>query len=140
MGIGVHGRSTSNTAVRGESSTSRGMWGSSLSGIGVLGSSDSGVGVLATATTGRALSVAGKAQFSRSGRTNVPAGKSFVDITVDGGLDPTASVLATLQLYRAGVSVAAARVNYPSAGKARIYLSKVASATAPTPVSWFVLD
>jgi hypothetical protein len=47
---------------------------------------------------------------------------------------------ATLQTYRAGVAVAAVRRNYPVAGKARIYLTKVASTRARTYVGWFVTE
>jgi hypothetical protein len=58
---------------------------------------------------------------------------------VAGGLSSTASLLATIQMYRAGVWVMGVRTNYPSAGKARIYLNKVASTTSTTPVAWFAL-
>jgi hypothetical protein len=62
-----------------------------------------------------------------------------VDVTVPGGLEPNPNVLATLQIKRGRVHVIAARPNYPSSGKVRIYLSDVASTTAATPVAWFVL-
>jgi hypothetical protein len=63
-----------------------------------------------------------------------------VDITVPGGLSTTtSSVLATIQTYRSGVSVGCVRLNYPTTGKARIYLTKIASTTASTPVGWFVI-
>jgi hypothetical protein len=39
----------------------------------------------------------------------------------------------------AGVHVLAARPNYPTSGKVRIYLSDVASTTVATPIAWFVL-
>jgi hypothetical protein len=50
-------------------------------------------------------------------------------------------VLATIQTYRSGVTVAVSgvRLNYPSTGKARIYLTKIASSTSSTPVAWFVV-
>ena len=80
----------------------------------------------------------GRAKFSRSGRATVLKGKSYVDITVTGGLTSRSMVHATLQTYRAGVAVAAVRINYPTAGKARIYLTKVASTTSSTYVAWFV--
>ena len=58
-----------------------------------------------------------------------------------GGLSASkSSVVATIQTYRPGVAIAGVRLNYPSTGKARIYLTKVASATATTPVGWLVLD
>jgi hypothetical protein len=107
---------------------------------GVTGSSTVGTGVFAVATTGTALRVSGKARFSRSGKASVAAGRSYVDITVAGGLTSHSVVHATLQTYRSGVAVAAVRVNYPSAGKARIYLTKVASASAGTYVGWLVAE
>jgi hypothetical protein len=63
-----------------------------------------------------------------------------VDVTVPGGLAANSVVHATLQTYRAGVSIAAVRTNYPSTGKARIYLTKVASTSAATSVGWFVAE
>ena len=108
--------------------------------VGVKGESTAGTGGLFTATTGTALQVAGKAKFSRSGRAAVLKGKSSVDITVTGGLTSHSMVHATLQTYRSGVSIAAVRINYPTAGKARIYLTKVASTTASTYVAWFVAE
>jgi hypothetical protein len=107
--------------------------------VGVRGESTTGIGVHAT-SRGTALQVSGKAQFSRSGRASLPAGKTFVDVTVPGGLAPHSVVHATLQSYRSGTAVAAARCNYPSAGKARIYLTKVASRSAATSVGWFVAE
>jgi hypothetical protein len=110
------------------------------SAVGVKGQSTAGVGVLAAATTGAALQVSGKAKFSRSGRANVPANKKYVDVTVAGGLAANTVVHATLQTYRSGVAVAAVRKNYPSTGKARIYLTKVASTTSATAVGWFAAE
>ena len=66
--------------------------------------------------------------------------KTYVDITVAGGLTASSVVHATLQTYLAGVAIAAVRLNYPVAGKARIYLTKVASTTAATAVGWFVAE
>ena len=107
---------------------------------GVKGISTVGIGVYAEATTGAALQVSGKAKFSRSGTANVPAGKKYVDVTVSGGLAANSVVHATLQKYRAGVAVAAVRKNYPSSGKARIYLTKVASTTSSTAVGWIAAE
>jgi hypothetical protein len=140
---GVEGSSQAGQGVLGVSESGTGVLGHiTLSGAGVQGHSFSagGVGVLATAEAGTALQVAGKAKFSRSGRATVPKGKSYVDITVTGGLTSRSVVHATLQTYRRGVAVAAVRKNYPSAGKARIYLTQVASTTANTYVGWFVAE
>ena len=54
-----------------------------------------------------------------------------------GGLPSGSGIVATLQTYRSGVYVAAVRLNYPVAGKARIQLNKVASTTSSTAVAWF---
>jgi hypothetical protein len=108
--------------------------------VGVKGASMAGVGVLATATTGTALRVSGKARFSRSGRATVLRNKKYVDITVAGGLTSRSVIHATLQTYRAGVAIAAARKNYPTTGKARIYLTKVASTISSTYVGWFIAE
>ncbi len=142
---GVYGVSTAQhgSGVYGHNSAgsdAAGVLGNTTFGYGVLGKATSGIGVSAYATSGLALFVNGRAAFRRSGRASIPAGKTYVDVTPDGGLASSANVLATLQRKRSGVFVAAARINYPSAGKARIYLNKVASTTSSTPVAWFVLD
>lgn len=129
---GVYGEATQDSAARGVS-------GLSLSGQGVRGEATTGVGVKAVATTGVALDVSGRVAFSRSGKVNVPAKASSIDITVPGGLSGSAIVFAQLQLKRGSVAVVACRPNYPSAGKVRISLSGVASTTLATPLAWFVL-
>ncbi len=156
-GMGVIGRSTSACGVQGFSETDAGLngfgrvglwaeaselgvWAKSITGQGVHGETTIGVGVYATATTGTALQVSGKAKFSRSGRATVLKRKSYVDITVAGGLTSRSMVHATLQTHRRGVAVAAVRINYPGAGKARIYLTKVASTSSNTYVGWFVAE
>jgi hypothetical protein len=116
-----------------------GVKGGTYSGIGVIGSSHGGTGVQAETSIGTALRVLGPAVFERSGRVSVAAGKYYADIAPAGGLGSSASILATLQTHRSGVWVAGVRRNYPSTGKARIYLNKVASTTSSTPVAWFVL-
>lgn len=160
--FGVHGSSLSGTGVGGFNGASdrAASEGWSLgSGTGILGFSSDGTGVLpvarahtgvmgvasttgtgvhAESPSGNALRVEGKASFSRSGRASVAKRRSYVDVSVAGGLTSSASVLATLQTLRSGVYVAAVRTNFPSAGKARIYLNKVASLTATSPVAWFV--
>ena len=109
---------------------------------GVMGSaSGSGTGGYFHApSAGTAIRVQGKASFSRSGKVNVPRNRSYVDIDVQGGLGSGSAVIATLQKPRGTACVTSVRVNYPSAGKARIYLNKVASKTAATPVGWFVIS
>lgn len=112
---------------------------------GVFGYSDSGTGIYAkagTLATGRALAVNGKAVFTRSGRAGVAAGKSYVDVdmTTRGGLGGTPLCFATPMTLRSGVYVNAVRPNYPTTGKMRIYLNKVASTTSTTYVAYLVLS
>jgi hypothetical protein len=109
-------------------------------GVYGLDETGSGYGVLAKSNlaTGTGLRVEGKASFNRSGRAKVAAGKSSVDVTVPGGLGGTPLVFANLTSYRAGVAVAAVRPNYPSSGKARIYLTK--AVPSATYVAWFVAN
>ena len=141
---------TSNAAVLafavGGSTAVHGHTGSSSAdpepNTGVMGSATgSGTGGFFHApSAGTALRVAGKATFSRSGKTNIPKNRSYVDIDVPGGLGSSSAVIATLQKPRGTAAVTSVRVNDPSAGKARIYLNKVASTTASTPVGWFVIS
>jgi hypothetical protein len=140
-GYGVTGRATTGHGVFGHAygSAARGVLGRSDTGNGVRAEATTGVGLQAVATTGVALAVSGRATFSRSGRVSVPINRSYVDVTVPGGLVSAANVLALLQVNRTGVWVTAARINYPTAGKVRIYLNKVASTTTTTSLAWFVL-
>ena len=153
-GSGVVGRSTSNsheaitipakTGVYGyaiQDGGSRGVFGQTTSGQGVRGEATTGVGVYAGATAGgTALSVNGRATFTRSGRASVAANKRSVDITVPGGLAPTTLVVATLETYRSGVWVTVARKNYPANGVVRIYLNKIASTTSSTVIGWIAIN
>lgn len=168
-GTGVTGSSSTNLGVYGFSGSGIGVVGETSSGDGVVGEThgSSGTGVRGFATNssgptygvqgsvsspngiagyfeapsaGTALQAVGKAKFSRSGRANVPAGKSYVDVSPIGGLGGSPNILATLQKKRSGVWVIAVRRNYPSNGKARIYLNKVASTTSSTPLAWFAFD
>jgi hypothetical protein len=120
--------------------TSRGVSGLAVAGEGVRGEAASGIGVHAVATTGTALAVTGKASLSRSGKANVAKGKKSVDIEVPGGITADTIITATIQAYRGTTAVACVRPNYPSAGKARIYLTKVGSYTASTPIGWVALE
>jgi len=148
MGVSTDGTPPSDppispTGVYGEAvqtGEANGVYGRSTIGQGVRGEATSGIGVQAVATNGGlALAVLGRAAFSRSGRAIVPAGASSVDITVVGGIASNAAIIATIQGRHAGVHVEGVRLNYPSAGMARIYLNKVSSASATTPVGWLVL-
>jgi hypothetical protein len=138
-GQAVRGDTTGGTGVYGQATSGRAVRGIATTGEGVRGEATTGFGVKALATTGVALDVIGRAVFSRSGRVSVPANAAYVDVTVPGGLSSSANVLATLQYKRGDVHVLAARPNYPSSGKVRIYLSAVASTVGTTPLAWFVL-
>ena len=139
-GTGVEG--SGGVGVAGHSQEGTGVFGTiALSGEGVHGHSmaTAGVGVRASAEAGIALVVDGKARFSRSGRVNIPAGASRIDVDVKplGSLGGTPLCFANLQTRVAGVHVEAVRPNVPSFGKLRIYLNK--AVTASTPVAWVVL-
>jgi len=111
-------------------------------GAGVYGYSanTNGSGVMAqNGNGGLALRVAGRGSYETSGRVNIPANATYVDVFVPSGL-ATANILAMLQYPRSGVWVRACRRNYPSLDYVRIYLNKVASTTAGTPVAWFVFE
>ena len=98
------------------------------------------VGVKASAPEAAvALSVDGVARFTRSGRASVPAGKSFVDVDVPGGMTALTIVVATPMVNRSGVYVQSAVPN-TTTGEVRINLNKIASATSSTPVAWMVLS
>lgn len=137
-GEGVKGTATTGDGVLGQSTSGRSVHGVATSGQGVVGEATTGSGVRAVATTGYALDVAGRANFSRSGKVSIAANKTSVDVTVPGGLSGTPLVFAVIQYYRGGVWVISARPNWPSTGKIRIYLNKAASTTSTTPIAWFV--
>ena len=81
----------------------------------------------------------GHVVMSRSGRATVVKGSAHVDIDLrsKGGLGGTPLCFANVMSYRPGLFVTMVRPNYPIAGKARIYLNKLANAN--TYVAWFVL-
>ena len=149
-GQGMYGTATTGQGARGEASGggvgvfgqsngvsgARGVMGKSDVGQAVRGEATTGIGVQAVATTGVALAVSGRATFSRSGKVNIGAASTSVDVTVPGGIASNAMAFAAMQYYRSGVYVAAARINYPTAGKLRIYLNKAPGST--TALAWFV--
>jgi hypothetical protein len=81
----------------------------------------------------------GHVVMSRSGRATVLSGRSYVDVDLrsKGGLAGTPLCFANVMSYRPGLFVTMVRPNYPIAGKARIYLNRLAS--AKTYVAWFIL-
>jgi hypothetical protein len=116
--------------------------------IGVYAVSDYGTGVRALtydgtaveASTavpqGYALRVQGAVAFSRSGRATVRAGTDRVTVSA-ADVRPGTSILATLQQYRPGVSLAAA-VPDPAANTVLLVLTK--RVTNDTVVAWLALD
>jgi hypothetical protein len=133
-GVGMRGTSPSSTGVAGTSTSGAGVSGTSTSGSGVAGQSHSGTGVHASSTTGNALSVIGKAHFSRSGSSSVSAHQTTKTVTVSG-ISPASLVLVTLQSAISGVYVQSA---VPASGHFTVHLSKTASQA--TKFAWFVLN
>lgn len=124
VSVGVYGASTSSLT------SSRGVWGHAAAGTGVY----------CTSSGGTALHVVGKSKFSRAGKATMAAGRSYVDVTVPGGIAANTIVIATLHTYRPGVAVSSVRLNYPTAGKARIYLTKVPSTSSSTSIGWIAAE
>ena len=139
---GVIGASLGPSSVEPTSVAPVGLFGYAEDGDGVRGITTTAAGVggrFVAPIGGTGLLVTGRARFDRSGLANVPKRRQYVDVTVPGGLVSTSLVIATLQTYRPGVAVSSVRKNYPSAGKARIYLTKVASSSAATSVGWIAI-
>jgi hypothetical protein len=105
----------------------------SVGNIGVSGLSIAGTGVLAGSTTGTALQVEGRVQFTTSGVSTVKKGNTTVTVTASA-VTASTLVLATLQRAQSGVYIAAAE---PKAGSFTITLTK--AATADLPVGWFFI-
>jgi hypothetical protein len=116
--------------------TASGVYGQNYGhGNGVAGRADHGVGVLAASKHRTALAVDGKASFSRSGLSIVPAGKTS---RVVQGITLTSKsfVIATVQ-DETDVAVKAV-VRDLINNSFTIVLTK--PATFNTPVGWFVLN
>lgn len=145
-GVGVFGISHSGdtgtihvpkVGVRGTAlhdSSSIGVLGDTSAGVGVKGKSVTGTGVYASSTSGNALSIAGKAHFSRSGRSTISAGHSTRTISL-AGTTSTSKIFAVLASNRSGRHV---RAVVPAAGQFKIYLNTTVSSNST--VAWFVLD
>jgi hypothetical protein len=93
-----------------------------------------GVEARASSPAYLALNVVGRAKFSRSGRTLMAAGTSFITINLTG-VTSGSLVFANLFTYRAGTWVIAAT---PTTGKFTIRLNKALTSSAY--VVWFVLN
>jgi len=106
---------------------------------GVHGFSGSGTGVAALSNSGTALSVSGKATFSRSGKTAIAAGLARKDVPMSG---LTTATVVTATVHGApitGLNVASVQVQ-PALNKFTIYLSKAVPAGKTATVGWFVVN
>jgi hypothetical protein len=125
-GIGVWGQTPgTGSAVYGEATGP---------GVGVYGDTTNGTGVIAKSTNGTALSVNGKAKFSRSGKVVIAAGTTSRTVTL-AGVTTASMVLATSQ-QNATVFV---RSVVPGSGSFTIRLSGAAP-SAGLKVAYFVLN
>ena len=116
--------------------------------IGVYAVSDYGTGVRALTYNGTAveastavpqgyaLQARGAVGFSRSGRAVVPAGTDRVTVA-SADVRAGTSILATLQQYRPGVSIAAA---VPDAATDTVLFVLTKRVTSDTVVAWFAFD
>ena len=144
-GTGVYGRNYRSTGigVKGETDgVGSGVYGlATANGVGVYGDAPAnGTGVVAKGTTGNALVVNGKAQFSRSG-SKVVAGTLTApksSVTVTGvALTTKSLVLTTPQKHLAGVFVEAAVPNV-AGSYVTIFLNQ--AVTQSFPVGWMVIE
>lgn len=107
---------------------------------GVHGFSGSGTGVAALSNSGTALSVSGKAEFSRSGRATITGTaatpKSSIQVN-NVALTGKSLVLVTPQKSVAGVWVRAAVPNVANS-RFTIFLNK--AVTTSYPVGWMVIE
>jgi hypothetical protein len=151
-GLGVKGEAVSGDGVVGYSSgnTKSGVYGSNMAGVGgigvtgdgavkgVHGRTTVGIGVHGESTSGTALLVSGKAQFSRSGVTTFPKKKNYITVTVPGGLTTgVTKIFATMQ-GSPGDGVWIAYASKSSAATIKIRLNK--KSTKKTTVAWWVID
>lgn len=106
-------------------------------GVGVYGQAGAGgFGVQAVGATATdvALSVAGKVQFSRSGRATIGSGRANIRVNL-AGVSAASRIFAVLHSNRSGRYV---RAVVPSAGYFIIYLNT--TVTSSTYVAWFVIN
>jgi hypothetical protein len=110
------------------------LFGQSSKGDAVFGTTENGNALHGTSAKGNALLVEGKARFSTSGVTNVPAHQMSVTIS-NGHCTPTSIVLATIQKPQGGISIEAAE---PGSGSFTITLT--GSPSSSVPIGWLILD
>lgn len=139
-GFGVAGRAVNGTGLFGDAAHGTGAWASTEDGTALkVTAGTGGTGITATAP-GVALSVQGKAKFSRSGVATVAGTTAAPTNSVKVSLPITAKSMmtATLQTYVPGIFVVAA-VPDVAGGSFTIYLNKQVS-TSVGPVSWMVVE
>jgi len=140
---GVMGECAGGTAVKGASWSGRGVWGQSNSNDGVFGHSETGVGVNADSTSGSALLVTGRAEFSRSGVATISYPSKSATVSVPGPLMSAKTlVLATIQgAGIAGVSVQAASASAGTSNLTLLLNKAPGSSTTPksVKVGFFVI-
>jgi hypothetical protein len=110
-----------------------GVFGQSSKGDAVYCTSENGNALHCSSSKGNALFVEGKAKFSNSGVTDVPAHKKTLTIS-NGTVTPGSIVLATIQKPQSGVYIEAAE---PGSGSFTITLS--AAPSGPLPIGWMIL-
>ena len=136
---GVYGLGLSSNGVFGQTAvnTASGVYGQNDgTGYGVAGRSNNGTGVLADSINGTALLVTGKAAFSRSGKATIKAGNASVVVN-NVALTSASLVLATLQQFQAGISVAAV---VPSPANSRFTIRLNQAPTVNLRVAWFIVN
>jgi hypothetical protein len=146
---GVYGYSDPSSV---EGFVASGVWGDSAD-IGVIGSGSvgtygegfvgavgyseaaggAGVEAIGGTSSAVALHVVGRAEFTRSGRTSVGAGKAKKEVTLAGCTTSTL-IIATMAANRSGRWV---RAVVPASGKFTIYLNS--SVSSSTQVAWIAL-
>jgi len=109
-----------------------GTYGDGTWGAFGIGRGSTGIGIVATVDTAaaRALRVEGRAEFTRSGRTTIAAGRATKAVALAGCTSSTL-VLAVLSTNRSGRYV---RAVVPASGKFTVYLNTTVPGT--TGITW----
>lgn len=123
IGTGIYGESTYGDGVVGRSSIYTGVHGHAGSAPAAAAPPKTGVYGYA-AQDADARGVLGKTTAGQGVRGEATSGTSVQGFSATG-----TGVYANATTYRSGVYVAAARKNYPSTGRFRIYLNKAATGT-----------
>jgi hypothetical protein len=135
-GYGVAGRANTGTGVFADTQSGTSLLATAVGGTAVNASAGAGGTSIKTKApnSGTALSVTGKAKFSRSGVVTIAAGTASEEVTLTG-VNSNSMIIATAQQTSA-VSVKAA---VPASGSFTIYLTGNAPAMG-LKVAYFVLN